>query len=258
VEVPGIALQLYTLREAAAEDLPAVLGRIREMGWEYVQWSGMPDLPADSIRRHLDEAGLRCIAGHYSVEAFEEDFAGAAAFWKTIGAKDVAPGGMMEECRADIAAWKRGCQRLNVLGGRLREEGMRFSYHNHDFEFETFPADPRAKLDILYESTDPSHLYAELDTAWVRQGGADPADYIRRYAGRCPVIHVKDLAPAPAEDGGVDFTALGRGILDWASIFRETRNAGVEWYVYEQDRGAGDMFENCRISLAFLKERVPG
>ncbi len=71
---PGLALQLYTLRDPARKDLADTLKKAREMGWEYVQWSGMPNLPADKIRGALDTAGLKAIAAHTGIEPFEKDF----------------------------------------------------------------------------------------------------------------------------------------------------------------------------------------
>ncbi len=251
----GIALQLYTVRDPAKKDLAGTLKRAKEIGFDYVQWSGMPDLPAAEIRAHLDAAGLKAIAGHYGVEAFEKDFEGSVQYWKTIGALDVAPGGMMSDCRDSLEAWLRGAARLDALGARLRGVGMRLSYHNHAFEFETFPEDPRAKLDILYESTSPENLFAEIDTAWVQVGGADPAEYLRKYSGRCPVIHVKDLAKETL-GGRPIFTPLGKGVLAWDEILAAAEEANVEWYVYEQDTHAGDPLENARISYEFLKQSL--
>ena len=112
----GIALQLYTVRDLAKNDLEGTLQKAAEMGWRYVQWSGMPALPADKIRAALDKAGLKCIACHTSVESFEKDFDGQVAFWKTVGNKDVAPGGMMQDCTANLQAWLRGAKRLDELG----------------------------------------------------------------------------------------------------------------------------------------------
>jgi len=251
----GIALQLYTMRAPAKEDLPGTLAKIREMGWEYVQWSGMPNLPAEKIREALDAAGLKAIAAHVGVEAFEKDFDESVRFWKTVGATDVAPGGMMRDCRDTLEGWLRGAKRLDALGARLRAVGMRLSYHNHSFEFEQFPGDPRAKLDILMEATGPENLNAELDTAWVFHGGADPAAYIRKYKGRCPVIHVKDIVPTN-EGRKFQFKPLGQGALNWQEIFAAGRESGVEWYVYEQDAGEGSPFDYARASYEFLAKNL--
>lgn len=248
----GIALQLYTVREPAAHDLPGTLRRCREAGFDYVQWSGMPELTAPRIRDALEQAGLKAIAAHCDVELLESDFEAIVAFWRTIGVPDLAPGGMMQECRDSLDAWRRGAARLDALGTRLRQAGMRLSYHNHAFELEHFAGDPRTKLDILYEETAADCLYAEFDTAWLAAGGADPAAYIRKYAGRCPLLHVKDLAATPDAAGKPVFTPLGQGVLDWPAIFDAAEEAAVEWYIYEQDTCEGDLFEALRISYEFL------
>jgi len=251
-----IALQLYTLREPAKADLAGTLKKAREMGWEYVQWSGMPDLSAEKIRQALDAAGLKAMAVHVGMEGFEKDFDGSAAFWKTVGALDVAPGSMMKDCLNTLDAWLRGAKRLDAIGARLRAVGMRLSYHNHSFEFEKFPGDERFKLDILMESTGAKNLNAELDTAWVFNGGADPAAYIRKYKGRCPLIHVKDIAAAVPAKGKVQFKPLGQGALNWKEIFAAGRESGVEWYIYEQDGGEGSPFDYARASYEFLAKNV--
>ncbi len=252
---PGIALQLFTLREPAKKNLADTLRRARDTGFEYVQWSGMPDLPAAEIRAALDAAGLKAVAGHISVEAFEQDFKGALEHWTAIGVTDLAVGSMMADNRDTLEAWRRGAVRLDRLGARLREHGIRFSYHNHDFEFAPFEEDGDLRLDILFSETNPRHLYCEIDTAWVQVGGQSPGAYLRKYSGRCPVIHVKDLA-ADSAPGRVRFTELGRGVLDWPDVFRAAREAGVEWYVYEQDTCEGDPIESARASYAFLREHL--
>jgi sugar phosphate isomerase/epimerase len=251
----GMALQLYTLREPAKKDLSDTLKKAREMGWEYVQWSGMPNLPAEKIRAELDAAGLKAIAAHIAVEPFEKDFDANVKFWKTVGSKDLAPGGMMGDCKASLEAWLRGARRLDQLGAKLRAAGLRLSYHNHSFEFEKFPGDDRRKLDILMAATQPDNLCAELDLAWALVGGVDPAAYIRRYKGRCPVVHAKDVVRA--KDGKKQqFKPLGQGELSWAEIFAAGTEAGIEWYVYEQDSGEGSPFDFAHASYQFLAKQL--
>lgn len=251
----GIALQLYTVRDPAKKDLAGTLKRVRDMGWEYVQWSGMPVLPAEKIREALDAAELKAVAAHVAVESFEKDFDESVRFWKTVGALDVAPGGMMNDCRSSLDAWLKGAKRLDAVGAKLRAAGMRLSYHNHSFEFEKFPGDPRYKLDILMEAARPGNLNAELDTAWVLNGGTDPAAYIRKYKGRCPVIHVKDILPAK-EGAKFQFMPLGQGAVNWKDVFAAGRESGVEWYIYEQDGGEGSPFDFTRTSYEFLKKNL--
>ena len=253
---PGIAIILYTVRDPAREDLPGTLRQVREAGFEYVQWSGMPPMDAADIRRHLDDAGLKAIAAHCPVEPFEEDFEAQVAHWKTVGAPDVAPGGMMGDCVDSLDAWRRGAERLDAVGAKLREAGMRLSYHNHHWEFTRFPEDDRYKLDILYSETGAENLYAELDVGWVQHARVDPIAYLDKYAGRCPVIHVKDIGPETQPNGGPIFAPLGRGVLDWDGIIAQSKKSGVEWLIYEQDDHDGDPLESVRISYEFLASKL--
>jgi sugar phosphate isomerase/epimerase len=248
----AMALQLYTLRDPAKKDLADTLKKAREMGWEYVQWSGMPNLPAEKIRAALDTAGLKAIAAHVGIETFEQDFDANVKFWKTVGNKDLAPGGMMSDCKADLEGWLKGAQRLDALGAKLRAAGFRLSYHNHNFEFGKFPGDDRRKIDILMQATKPENLCAELDLAWVLVGGADPATYIRKYKGRCPTVHAKDVVLAQKQH----FTPLGQGEQNWPEIFAAGDEAGIEWYIYEQDSGEGSPFDFAHASYEFLAKQM--
>ena len=251
----AIALQLYTLREPARKDLADTLKKAREMGWEYVQWSGMPKLPAASIREALDTAGLKAMAAHVGIEPFERNFDENVRFWKTVGVGDLAPGGMMNDCKATMNDWLRGARRLDDLGAKLRVFGLRLSYHNHAFEFDKFPDDNRRKLDILMDATQPANLCAELDLAWAYVAGADPAACLRQYKGRCPVIHAKDVVKAKAGRRQA-FKPLGQGELNWSEIFAAGDQAGVEWYVYEQDSGEGSPFDYAAASFEFLAKHI--
>ncbi len=250
-----MALQLYTLRGPAQDDLVGTLKKVRDMGWEYVQWSGMPNPPAETIRELLDTAGLKALSAHVSVEPFEKDFDANLKFWKTVGVTHLGPGGMMGDCTKTLKDWLNGARRLDALGAKLRAAGIQLSYHNHAWELEKFAEDPRAKLDILMESTQPGNLFAELDLAWLHVGGVDPAAYIRKFKGRCPVVHAKDVVKAKG-DRKQAFKPLGQGELNWPEIFKAGDEAGVEWYVYEQDSGEGSPFDYAKASYDFLAKQM--
>ena len=248
----GIALQLYTLRDPAKKDLEGTLKKAADMGWRYVQWSGMPNLPADKIRAALDKAGLKCISCHTSVEAFEKDFDGQVAFWKTVGNAYVGPGGMMKDCTKDLDGWLRGCRRLDELGAKLRSVGMQLSFHNHWQEFEKFPNDPRTKHQILMDSTKPENLCAELDIAWAFAAGVDVPGYIRKLKGRIKDVHAKDVI---VDGKKRTLVPLGQGQVPWKDVFAAGKEAGIEWYVYEQDNGKGDVWDYVKASYDFLSKQ---
>jgi len=249
----GMALQLYTVREAAKKDLEGTLKKMADMGWKNVQWSGMPALPADKIRAALDKAGLKCIACHTSIESFEKDFDKEVAFWKTVGNKDVAPGGMMKDCTKDLEAWLKGCKRLDELGAKLRGAGMRLSFHNHGMEFEKFPTDPRTKHQILMDSTKPENLGAELDIAWAFAAGVDVPAYIRTLKGRIHVVHAKDVK---VDGKKHDLKPLGEGSVPWSDVFAAGKEAGIECYIYEQDNVKGEDFAPVKTSFDFLTKQL--
>lgn len=248
----GFALQLYTMRDPAKKDLEGTLKRCADMGWKYVQWSGMPSLPADKIRAALDAAGLKCIACHTGMESFEKDFDKEVAFWKTVGTKDVAPGGMMNDCRKDLEAWIKGCKRLDAIGAKLRAAGMRLSFHNHGMEFEKFPGDDRTKHQILMDETKPENLCAELDIAWAHAAGVDVPAYIRKLKGRIAVVHAKDVV---SEGKKHTLMPLGQGSVPWKDVFAAGKDAGIEWYVYEQDSGKGDVWDYVKTSYDFISKQ---
>ncbi len=248
----GMALQLFTVRDLAKKDLDGTLKKMADMGWRYVQWSAMPVLPADKIRAALDKAGLKCIACHTTIESFEKDFKGQVAFWKTVGNKDVAPGGMMKDCTANLEAWLRGAKRLDELGAKLRDVGMRLSMHNHMLEFDKFPNDPRTKHQILMDATKPENLCAELDIGWAAAAGVDVPAYIRKLSGRIKVVHAKDMI---LDGKKHTITAMGKGSLKWNEIFAAGKDAGIEWYTYEQDSGQGPVLDFVKTSYDYLSKQ---
>jgi sugar phosphate isomerase/epimerase len=147
---------------------------------------------------------------------------------------------------------------LGDLAERCRAEGMRLHYHNHHFEFALL--DGRYALDWLFDAAGP-YLSFEPDLAWVAAAGVDPVALLRRFSGRCPLIHAKDLAPSGErpEDAVMDgfvMSDVGHGTLDWSTLLPATRVAGAEWYIVEHDNPRDPMGSITR-SLAYLRGVLP-
>ena len=104
-------------------------------------------------------------------------------------------------------------------------------------------------LDMLYAATDPKTVKAELDTYWIKKGGADPAPYIRKHKGRVRQIHLKDMDPT---DGS--FTEVGAGLIDLPAVFQAAQEAGAQWMIYEQDRCKRPPLESAKITIENLRK----
>ena len=129
----------------------------------------------------------------------------------------------------------------------MNSEGLTLCYHNHAFELEE-SFDGELGLDILYNNSSAANLSAEIDVYWVKRGGADPAAYLAKYAGRIPLVHAKDM------DTAGNFAEGGAGTLDFAAIFAAAEAGGVTTYVVEQDTCPGDPLESVALSIANLRK----
>jgi sugar phosphate isomerase/epimerase len=145
---------------------------------------------------------------------------------------------------------ERFLEELQPVVERLSQAGMDFSYHNHSHELARFSG--KTWLARLYEAASPRLLKAEIDTYWIQAGGGDPAQWVRRCAGREPLLHLKDMAVTPAREQRM--AEVGEGNLNWPAILQEARQGGVEWYLVEQDDTYGrDPFESLAISYQNLQ-----
>jgi sugar phosphate isomerase/epimerase len=247
-----LAAQMYTVRThtQTPADLAVSLRRIRHIGYTAVQISAIGLIPDEEVKALAEDAGLAICNTHVRPSAaLWEDLDGVIRQHRLWDCKHVAIGSMPGSFRQEgRAGFERFAREAAQIGARLHDAGLTFSYHNHSFEFERFG--PRSGLDIIYAESDPRYLQAELDTYWVQHGGADPAAWIRKVAGRMPVVHLKDMAIVAGEQAMAE---VGEGNLNWPAILEACREAGVEWYAVEQDICRRDPFESLRISYENLK-----
>ena len=249
-----IALTLYTLRDFCQTegDLDHTLARVRKIGYEYVQLSGVP-LEAGVIRRLLDRNGLRCCAAHQGM-ADLENIGALAERLAILGCRFAAIGFPGREYLNE-EGMTRLAGIMNRRGRELRERGFLLGYHNHNMEFRQI-SDGRTLLGKFYDETDPENVGAEIDVHWVARGGGSPTAWIRKVAGRMPVVHFKDFALK--EDDSPVYCEVGTGNLDWPGILQACRDTGVEYYVVEQDEPTPgrDIFESVEISFKNLSGAI--
>ena len=155
---------------------------------------------------------------------------------------------MPEEYRADAAGLERFAREASDVADELAKAGLKFVYHNHNFEFRKF--DGKVGMDILFDNSSRNFQF-EIDTFWVQKGGADVRTWIDKVRGRMDVVHFKDMA---LNDKAEQIMAeIGQGNLNWDGIIAGCRDIGVKWYLVEQDDCHGrDPFESLKVSYEYL------
>ena len=243
-----VAVQVYSVRDDAKADLRGTLEKIKAMGYDGVEFAGLyGNKPAD-IKKMCEEIGLVPISAHVPYLDMMGAPKGILSQYAEIGCKYVAIPYLSSEYRPGTPCFPEVIENAKTLGKVAKELGMQLLYHNHDFEF--LKIDGKYALDILYEEVPAEYLQTELDTCWVNVGGEVPADYIGKYSGRAPVVHLKDFygeksdnmyeligikSDAPKKPSGFELRPVGSGIQDFPAILKAAEAAGSEWVVVEQD-----------------------
>ena len=259
-----IALQVYSVRDAAEADFAGTMRELKAMGYDGVELAGTYGMTAVECKKILDQVGLELVSAHVNIDLLEddavlEDYAATGIKFVAIpwlvGPKDAA------ELEAVIA-------RIAKIGERVKAKGMQLLYHNHDFEFEKI--DGAYILDTYYSRIPADFLQTELDTCWVNVGGENPADFVRKYAGRAPIVHLKDFAGSKSENmyaligtdtakedsaGKFEFRPVGYGRQDIPAILQAAEDAGAGWVVVEQDSPSMEKtpLECAKMSIEYLK-----
>jgi sugar phosphate isomerase/epimerase len=241
-----ISLQLYTVREETARDMPSTLRKISEIGYPAVEFAGYGGLTPQDLKTILDDLGLRTSGVHVPFDFWERDpetvLADMQSFDCSHAVLPSAPPGR----RGDEASVARLAEDLNRWGELCKGEDVAFSYHNHDFEFASLGT--TTMWDVLVRETDPELVGLELDLYWIKYAGTDPETVLRDVADRVSLVHLKDMAP----DDTLSDLPIGEGTLPWTTLLEAADAAGVEWYIAEQDNPR-DALEDVTISLRHLR-----
>lgn len=261
ITVAKLAAQLFTVREFThtARGLAGTLAKVSRIGYPAVQMSSIgamsgvsPQVTAKDARAMLDDNNLRCIATHRSWDDLRHKTDDAIAFHHALGCDYAAIGGIGSYGERGEAGYRQFVADALPVIARLKEAGIRFGYHNHDFEFARIGGSRRTLYDILIEEGGPD-LMLEVDVYWAAHAGLNPERLIERCAGRVPVIHVKDKEVA---DGVPVMAPVGEGNLDWTHLLPACQAAGVEWYAVEQDTCRRDPFDCLRASFEYLSRSL--
>ena len=240
-----LSVQLYTVRDALAADLPGTLQRIADIGYTNVEAFGFVDR-AEALRDALAAAGLQSPSGHARLlDAGEQDLEQIFHASVTVGL------GTLIDPHIDEARWTTRedveaiARELSDLAPRAADHGLTLGYHNHAFEFSN-RIDGVSAYEVFADALSDD-VVLELDTYWVQVGGDDPVAIIGKYGDKVQFLHVKD------GDGSHDDkkqVAVGDGIMPIAAITGAAPDA--QWVV-ELDDHEGDVFQAVTDSYTFLE-----
>ncbi|MBQ2775068.1 MAG: sugar phosphate isomerase/epimerase [Clostridia bacterium] len=267
-----VALQLYSVRDELEADFEGTIKLVKEIGYDGVEFAGLYDRSAEEVKKILDEVGLVPVSAHVPLDDLVENAEGLVAEYKAIGCEYIAVPYLTEERRPGTDGFERTIEDIKKIADVCKSQGIKLLYHNHDFEFEKI-GDEYA-LDILYSEVSADRLETEIDTCWVGVAGENPSEYILKYSGRAPIVHLKDYytkdegKPEKLYDLiGIDdgeeeeeeesiFRPVGHGVQDMPSILDASVKAGAKWVVVEQDKPEiGETAVNSvKLSREYLKK----
>lgn len=256
MRIEQVAAQLYTLRDhlKTSDQVAKTLRKVRKMGYEAVQVSGLGPIETKELRQILDGEGLICCATHENSESILESPDAVAEKLSLLGCTQTAypyPAGIDF---STIRSLREFVQKLDRAGERLASAGITLSYHNHDIEFMRLKN--TVILEYIYANSSPEHLKAELDTHWVQAGGASMTAWIDRLKGRMPLIHLKDFVVDAERKRR--FAEIGHGNMAWNEIIPAAEAAGCDWFIVEQDSdwADNDPFKSLKLSYRYLKDTI--
>jgi sugar phosphate isomerase/epimerase len=242
-----LGLQLYSVREFLPKDYDGTLRQLGAMGYRECEAAGFYDHSAADVKQAMAQAGLRCVSAHYSLQQLQ-DLDNIVEFGRVLGldyivcsspllrdpskAKGLSWVAGLESMSADD--WKWNADELNRIGARVSAAGMKLGYHNHYIEFHEH--DGFLPYDELLQRTDPQLVAMEMDCGWVVIGGHKPEEYLTRYPERYVMLHIKEFKLEGWKPGMEPVsTEMGRGSIDYASIFTAAKRARIRHIFVEQE-----------------------
>jgi sugar phosphate isomerase/epimerase len=246
VDHEHIGLQLYSLRNQLATNIPDTLDEIKSWGITNVELAGTYGLTPEQFKAQLDTRGLNAISAHFPYERYRDDVEGIARDAQILGIKYAGcawiphdDGKPFDEktCREAIAVF-------NQAGEALARHGLKFFYHVHGYEFQ--PYEKGTLFDLMMRETNPQFVHFQMDVFWIVHPGQDPVKLLKKYGARWQLMHLKgmrDSTPTGLLTGHSAVTndvALGTGKIDYLPILQAARKNGVKWYIIEDESPASE------------------
>jgi len=251
---PIIAAQLFTVRDLlngkSEEEIRDVLTKISEIGYTAIQISGVGEITSELADIYMNIAAdlnLDICATHFSLEFIEANTELVIETHKKWKCEYCGIGIIPDEFKSNDKL-DEFISRMNILGEKLKKEGIWLIYHNHKLEFQKVNGQPW--LQYFLDNFNSEYIELELDTYWIQAGGANPVTWINKVSERMGVMHLKDMRIVDNEQ---QFAEIGNGNLEWINILEAANNAKVKYAAVEQDRFTEDPIESLRVSYNYLE-----
>lgn len=254
-----LGVQLWNIREYLKKDLAGSLARLAKLGYNEIEvfgydgtyWGKSPK----EFNKICNDVGLTIISSHYDTGRHDNANGTLLNGWSKaiddaaeMNIKYMICAWLYKEERTSIDLYKSLADMLNKAGEACRKSSIQFGYHSHNFEFPLI--DGIVPYDLLLQNTDKNLVKMEADLFWITKAGVDPVDYFKKYPGRFPLWHVKDM-----ERGSEQFAEVGYGIINFDRIFAERKTAGLEHWFVEQDQTSREPFESLAMSRDYVRKK---
>jgi sugar phosphate isomerase/epimerase len=238
-----VALQLYSVREALAEDFAGVMKKVTDIGYVGVEpIFNLPGTTTVEAAKLFRELGLEVPSAHTPLP-IGEDANRVLDFMAAMGCERIVSGKGPDSFET-MDLIKQTCDLFNEGQAVAAQNGLAFGIHNHWWEF--LQVEGRYVYQVMLEHLHPA-IFFELDTYWIKTAGVDPAEAVKAFGPRAPLLHIKD---GPAVKGE-PHVAVGQGVLNFPRIVQAGEET-VEWLIVELDHCATDMMEAVERSYKYL------
>lgn len=248
-----IGAQYYTIRSycQTTEDFEESCKKISQIGYRYIQLSGIGNFSANEIKPILDKYDLKTVCTHRPAENYLNNLESEIEFHKTLNC-NVAGLGSMPGFNAKPETVDNFIKNFKPVANRLAEENIVFAYHNHSFEFEKI--DGKYVFDIICDNMATDNFKLILDVYWLAHSGINPAKFIYEHKNDIACVHFKDLK---ISDNKPVYAEIGQGNIDWDEVISVCRDCNVLYAVVEQDSNFTDdnPFKSLKMSYDFLKQK---
>ncbi|WP_375448624.1 sugar phosphate isomerase/epimerase family protein [uncultured Fibrella sp.] len=249
-------LQLYSVRDVLPADPKGIMTQLASMGYkQFESYQGdkgfLWGMEPAAMKSFLNGIGVKMVSTHFDFKGASEN---ADTLQKYI---DMANGAGLNYMLCPYIGpqktwddWKRVADSFNRVGEAVRNGGLKFGYHNHDYSFR--PLDGKLPQDYLLTHCDPINVMFELDMCWIEAAGQSAVDHLKQYGSRYELCHIKDYKKEG--NGKVVQQDMGKGTVNYKAILKQARKSGMKYYLIEQEEYPGPSMVSLKADADYMKK----